>query len=75
MSSNEMPSLAGTERARIEDFNWACGLFTWAMWELEKTLRMAIAAGDNPGLWRAAEDTKDAIIEKLTEWEPSNGPN
>jgi hypothetical protein len=72
---DNLPSLIGRERARIEDFNWACALFTWAMWELEKTLWMAIAAKDNQGLWAAAEDTEAAIIEQLTNWEPSNGPN
>jgi hypothetical protein len=74
MNNKSLPSLIGTERVRIEDFNWATALFTWAVAELDKTLRMAIAS-DNQRLWDAAEDTKAAIIEKLTEWEPSNGPN
>jgi len=64
---NELPSLTGTERARLEDHNWATATFTWANSELARLITQR--------KWSEAADTENAIIEQLENWEPRNGPN
>jgi hypothetical protein len=71
----EMPSLVGPERARIEDFNWASGMFSWAIKELRVTQSMAASDPDNQKLRIALINTEEAIWYQLENWEPSNGPN
>jgi hypothetical protein len=75
MTLNNFPSLAGTERARLEDWNWATALFTWAVGELRKTETAITARPLNRRLRAAAADTADAITEKLEEWQPPHRAN
>ena len=70
--SNEWQPLAGTERTRVEDFNWAAAYFTSAVAELDRTIALAIR---DRRLWRTAADYENAIIKHLEYWDPSNGPN
>jgi hypothetical protein len=72
MTDSNFPSLAGIERARLEDWNWACATFTWATGKLR---RIEADAAANRRLWKAAADTTDAITEKLLEREPPHRAN
>jgi hypothetical protein len=71
----DFPSLAGTERWRNEDFNWACAMFAWATSKLRGIEAAAAARPLNERLWRAADDTADAITEQLLAWEPPHRAN
>jgi hypothetical protein len=65
-------SLVGAERWRIEDHNWACGLFSWMVKEHRKTIVMA---SDGRVPWQIASEMKQTIEEKLEGLEPCNGPH
>jgi len=73
--NTSFPSLAGIERARAQDWNWACGTFSWAVGELRITEAAASAQPLNPRLRKAAADTADAITQQLEKWEPPHRAN
>jgi hypothetical protein len=73
--TNDFPSLAGTERWRIEDWNWACGMFSWATSKLRRIEAYAAAHPLNERVWQAADNTADAITEQLMDWEPPHRAN
>ena len=70
--NHEWLPLAGTERARIEDLNWATAYFTSAVAKLDKTILLAVK---DRRLWRTAADHENLITKRLAYWDPSNGPN
>jgi hypothetical protein len=71
----DFPSLAGIERARLEDFNWACAMFSWATSKLRRIEAYAAAHPLNERVWHAADDTREAITEQLADWEPTHRAN
>jgi hypothetical protein len=71
----DFPSLAGIERWRAEDWNWACATFGWAVFKLRRIEADAAARPLNERLWQAADDTREAITEQLADWEPVEPPN
>jgi hypothetical protein len=64
---NDMPSLTGTERLRIEQHNRDCAAFTWANSKVERLIAQC--------RWREANNLDNAMNEQLETWEPSNGPH
>ena len=75
MTAANFPSLVGIERARLQDWNWACATFTWAALELRITEALVAAQPQNERFRKSAADTIDAIREKLEEWEPPHRAN
>jgi hypothetical protein len=72
---NNLPSLAGIQRARIEDFNWATATFTSAFFQLRRLENLATKRPNDIRLRDATADTALAITEHLTNWEPSHQQN
>ena len=71
----DFPSLAGTQRAQAEDQAWAIAMFSWATSKL-RGIEAAVAARPlSERLWRAADNTRDAITEQLMDWEPPHRAN
>jgi hypothetical protein len=71
----DWPSLAGTQRAQAEDQAWAIAMFGWATFKLRGIEAAAAARPLNERLWKAADDTREAITEQLMDWEPSHRAN
>jgi hypothetical protein len=69
------PSLAGIERARAEDFAWACAMFGWATGKLRRIEAAVAKRPLSERLWKTADDTAAAIEEQLMAWEPTHRPN
>jgi hypothetical protein len=72
---NNYFALAGIDRARLQDWNWACATFTWAVASLRLTQRACGLRPNNKRLRMAAEDTLAAISEQLENWEPPHRAN
>jgi len=73
--SENLSSLTGIQRARAEDFNWACATFTWAVGELRRLKNLETVRPSDCRLRDAAADTGAAILEQLENWKPSHQQN
>jgi hypothetical protein len=73
--ATNFPLLAGIERAQAEDQAWATAMFGWATGKLRRIEAAVAKRPLNERLWKAADDTTDAISEKLLEWEPPHRAN
>jgi hypothetical protein len=59
------PVLFGRERARLQEHNWACAMFSWAVSELRRVKRKT----------SNVIAIEDALTYQLMNWEASNGPH
>jgi hypothetical protein len=75
MTETDIPSLAGSARARAEDQAWATAMFTWATGKLRRIDAYTATHPLNERVWRAADDTREAITDQLLAWEPPEPPN
>jgi hypothetical protein len=67
-----MPSLAGTERARFQEHDWYCQIFTRAN---QRVLDLMAKARKDRRFWQKMAEAEKELIEQFSNHRPCNGPH